>query len=196
MTTKTLLLIAAAAALMAGVWLMLSQAPSPATVKSVTVLNYDPPGLPYALIATRAGPSPEHARVMFIEPGEVVEVVGRDAAGGWLLLSEERGWISLSAGEITGDIDALPIVETLVEPRPVPVVSVLNPEGGAPIEQRMGPSESFPAIDSLEPGAAAVAIARDPTGRWLMTDPGGWVPVGGLDITGDVDGLPVLHIDT
>jgi hypothetical protein len=46
----------------------------------------------------------------------------------------------------------------------------------------------------VEPGTTRTAIARDPSGRWLMIEPTGWVPVDDLEVTGDVERLPVLDI--
>ena len=105
MQTKTLLLVAVMAAAVAGIWLVLAGLPTTRGPELVTVLNYDPPGQPYALVVLRTGPGREHARMGFLGPGVMAEAIGRDAAGGWLLLREPHGWMSLSGAEVTVDVD-------------------------------------------------------------------------------------------
>jgi hypothetical protein len=195
MTTKTLLLLAAVALLAAGVWLILASFHHTPGSSPVTVFNYDPPGLPYTLITLRSGPGSDYDRIGFLDPGATAEAVGRDAAGGWLLLDEPRGWVSISAGEVAGDIDALPLVDVTIEPPLVPLVTVLVSEDVAPAEKRIGPADAFPAVGPLEAGVPVVAIARDPTGRWVLIEPAGWIAVGDLEVTGDVEGLPVIRIE-
>ena len=195
MTTKTLLLLAAAVALAAGLWFIQVGLPHAAGSSPVTVLNYDPPGLPYTLIAVRSGPGRDYDRIGFLDPGATARAIGRDAWGGWLLLDEPRGWISISAGEVTGDVDVLPLSVMTIGPPLVPLVTVLSPEDEALAEKRIGPAEDFPVIESLEPGVPLVAIARDPAGQWVMVEPAGWVELSGLDVTGDVGGLPVIRIE-
>ena len=195
MTTKTVLLLTAAVSLVVGLWLILANAPHTGEVPPVVVLNYDPPGLPYTLITLRSGPGRDYDRIGFLDPGATAQAIGRDTGGGWLLLDEPRGWVSISAGEVTGDIDVLPLTNVTIEPPFVPRVTVLSPESDVPAEKRIGPAEEFAVIGLLEPGGSVVAIARDPAGQWLLIEPAGWVEVSGLVVTGDVDGLPAIRIE-
>ena len=195
MTTKTLLLLAAALAAAVGLWLMLAGLPQSVASTPVTVFNYDPPGLPYTLITLRSGPGSDYARMGFLGPGLTVEAIARDRAGGWLLLAEPEAWVSITAGEVAGDIDALPVTDVTLPPPTVPAVTVRNPEGGSPIDARFGPAAAFDVMRTLEPGAAATAVARDPASLWLMIEPAGWIPVVDLEVTGTVESLPAIGIE-
>lgn len=195
MNTKTLLLVAAVAAAIAGIWLILVGVPTAEGSTAVTVFNYDPPGAPYSLIVLKAGPGRDYARMGFLGPGLTAEAIARDAAGGWLLLVEPEAWVSITAGDVTGDIDALPVTDVTLPPPTVPAVTVRNPEDGSPIDARLGPAAAFDVIRTLEPGATATAVARDPASLWLMIEPAGWVPVVGLEVTGTIEGLPAIGIE-
>jgi len=195
MTTRTLLLIVGLALLGAGTWLILATSTNTVEPSPVTVLNYDPPGLPYTLIPLRSGPRGDSARVGFLNPGAITNAIGRDTAGGWLLLDDPNGWISVSAGEIAGDIDSLPITDLVVAPPKTPLVSAVAPEDGPAAEMRLGPADSFSVIGTLEPEEPAVAVARDPTGEWLLIEPAGWVAIRDVKASGDIEGLPAIRID-
>jgi hypothetical protein len=192
--SKALLFALAAIALSAGVLLMLSGLEVTSTESLVTVLNYDPPGFPYTLIVLKAGPAREYENIGFLEPGASVTAIARDEAGGWLLLDEPRAWVSVAAGEVTGSIDALPTSAEVFSPDPSPAVTATNPADGQPVERRMGPGEGFEVIGTIEPGATVQVTARSDDDAWLMTDATGWTRADDLDVTGDIDDLPALHI--
>ena len=195
MNTKTLLLVAAVAAAIAGIWLILVGVPTAEGSTAVTVFNYDPPGAPYSLIVLKAGPGRDYAGMGFLGPGLTAEAIARDAAGGWLLLAEPEAWVSITAGDVTGDIDALPVTDVTLTPKTLPIVTVRNPEDASPVDTRLGPAEAFDVIGTLEPGATTTAMARNPVGLWLMVDAAGWVPVVGLEVTGAIEELPVIDIE-
>ncbi|UCD21749.1 MAG: hypothetical protein JSW22_06905, partial [Chloroflexota bacterium] len=83
------------------------------TNPAVTVTNPskgtspDKPG--WWVITVRDGPGSDYDLIYFLEPGETALAVGRNELGSWLLL-DDGGWVAASAGVVTGDIEALPIV--------------------------------------------------------------------------------------
>lgn len=83
------------------------------TDPAVTVTNPskgtspDKPG--WWVITVRDGPGSDYDLIYFLEPGETAVAVGRNELGSWLLL-DDGGWVAASAGVVTGDIEALPIV--------------------------------------------------------------------------------------
>lgn len=194
MNSKALLLAVAAIALAAGVLLMLSGLDTARTDSLVTVLNYDPPGFPYTLIILKAGPAREYENVGFLEPGASVTAIARDEAGGWLLLDEPRAWVSVTAGEVYGSIDALPVSTEVFTLTPRSEVTATNPTDGQPVERRLGPGEGFEVIGTIEPGTTVRVTARSDDDAWLMTDATGWTRTADLDVAGDLGDLPALHI--
>jgi hypothetical protein len=194
MSTKAILLAVAAVALAAGVLLMLSGLATVVESMGVTVFNYDPPGPPYTLIVLKAGPGRDYERMGFLGPGITAEAIARDAGGGWLLLRQPEAWVSTTAGEVTGEIDMLPVTDLTLAALPIPPVTVHNPEDGSPVDKRLGPAEAFDVIGTLDPGTSTTAIARDPGGLWLLTELAGWVLATDLEVSGDVNSLPAIHI--
>lgn len=195
MSTKLLLLLIAAACLAVGTWLVLENLPYFTREGAVTIHNYDPPGLPYSLVALRAAPDSGSDRMGFLSPGASGRAIARDESGGWLLLDATlRGWISIALVDVSGSIDALPISEEELAPPIIPAVEALNPADATAMDVRLGPDAAFDTIRILEPGEGATAIARDATGEWLMIDPGGWVKAEGLEVSGHSWGLPVIEI--
>jgi hypothetical protein len=195
MNAKVILFAVAAVALAAGVLLMLSGLATVDEPPGVTVFNYDPPGLPYTLIVLKTGPGRDYERMGFLGPGMTAEAIARDAAGGWLLLRQPEAWISITAGEVTGEIDALPVTDLTLAALSIAPVTVHNPLDGSPVDKRLGPAEAFDVVGTLDPGTSTTAIARDPGGLWLLTEPIGWIKTTSLDIAGDIDGLPAIHIE-
>jgi len=194
MNTKTLLLVASALAVAAGLWLMATAFRPNPNPMSVSVLNYDPPGLMYTLVVLRAGPGRQYERIGFLEPGSSASAISRDEAGGWLLLDAPKGWVAIAAVESDGDIDALPARDVVFPPPHATVVSVLNSLDGTTVDRRMGPGEAFPMLDPLDPGESYVAIAQDPSGQWLLLEPPGWISVADVQVAGNPDELPILHV--
>lgn len=192
MASKSLLLVAAAAALAAGLWLILGGLVG-GSGAVVAVHNYDPPGLPYALVVLKGGPGRDYERIGFLGPGFAADAVARDSAGGWLLLDEPEGWVSIGAVEVTGDIDGLPVSVATLSTPPSPDVTVRNPSDAA-ATTRFGPDEAFDSLGTLDAGETANAIARDASGSWLMLDERGWIQAEGMDVDGDLDALPILVI--
>jgi len=189
---KPLLLVAAAAALAAGLWLIVGGLAGGSDAV-VTVHNYDPPGLPYALVVLKAGPGRDYERIGFLGPGLSADAVARDGAGGWLFLDEPEGWVSIGAIEVTGDVDGLPVSAATLPTPPSLDVTVQNPSE-ADETTRFGPDEAFDSLGTLDAGETANAIARDASGSWLMLDERGWIQVEGMDVDGEPDALPMLDI--
>jgi len=193
MSSKGWMIMLASALMLAGLWLLVTNLPPSG---SVTVTNVDPPGLPYTLVLLRTGPGRDYARVGFLDPGETATVIARDSAGGWLLLDAPRGWVSNTAGDLSGPIDSLPVSDERCELPNAERVILSNPENGDLIVMRMGPSDWFEPIDDrlLVPGGATVLMARTADGSWVLTDPHGWIRTESMEILGDLGVLPVLSI--
>ena len=132
--------------------------------------------------------------MQFLAPGAIAEAIARDDAGGWLLLREPLAWVSVGACEVTGPIDQLPVSDLILTPEPIPLVTVTNPSESEAVDKRLGPAEGFDVVGTIAPGATETAIARDPDGLWVMTEPVGWIPVEGVEIDGEIEGLPTIPV--
>ena len=181
MSSKGWMIVLASALTLAGLWLLLTNLP---TSSNVTVTNSDPPGTAHTLVFLRSGPGRDFERIGFLDPGATASAIARDSAGGWLLLDAPRGWVSNTAGDLSGPIDSLPVSDEKLEVPNAEPVLLNNLKAGDLIATRMGPSDRFEPIDDrlLAPGEVAVLMARTAEGSWVLTDPHGWIRTEGMEI--------------
>ena len=65
-------------------------------------------------VNVRAGPGPRFRRIGGLEAREEVDVIGRNANGAWLRIRTSAGltgWVSSEYVNVSGDVNALPVVE-------------------------------------------------------------------------------------
>ncbi len=193
MTAKTWILIFAAAAIAAGACVLFLTQPT-----RVTVYNPAASGPEFTIVILRSSPGGEYGRVGSLRPGVRARAVGRDEAGAWLLLEDPRGWVGAHLVEIRGNVDSLPITnEAVAVAAPVPgsPVTVTNPEmaaGNFTVNVLALPKPGADIVGTLNPGDSASAIGRDSAGAWLLlAEPHGWALGPILEVTGDVNALPV-----
>ncbi len=168
----------------------------------------------YRVVNVRSGPSVQNAVIDQLEPGEVVPVIGRsNADNDWLLveLESQRGWVAYFVVFVTGNLNALPIVDApLVDNGTTPIVASNAPEDtvassstsvtAATFRQanvRSAPSMSSAIIGVLRRGDIVTVIGRsDAQNSWLLVETPagiGWVAYFLISLTGDVDSIPIVE---
>ena len=102
---------------------------------------------------------------------------GRNEAGSWLHIAE--GWVVAKNVEANGDVMTLPITTDAVTVKATANRSL-----------RSGPDNSFDIVGNLPSGETTLVLGRNHSASWLQVE-AGWIPVGQVEISGDITALPV-----
>lgn len=185
-----------------GTALPISLALALATVAVVPAEAQSVMGTVYQTTNIRSGPGTRFEIVGQLREGDEVEVLGRDSAGSWLLVSAEidlDGWLPsftlLLEVEIT-DLDEIRLdAEEETEGQPEVIV-----ESFGRVNVRSGPGIANAIIGKLDLGERAQATARNNEGNdWLLIvledETEGWVAYFTVNVFGDATTLPVLTPD-
>ena len=151
-----------------------------------------------AQINVRIGPGTGQASLGLVDPGQKVQVVGRDESGQWYAIlfptgPQGLGWVTAAYVQVP-DAASLPVIP-LGTPQETP--------GGntARVTQRLnvrsGPGTDYNVLGTLEPEAVVVLTARNESGAWLQIEfaggPNGrgWVTAAYVQVNSTA-GLPVV----
>lgn len=107
----------------------------------------------------RSGPSTAYGRVGQLASGNTYRVVGQSTDGTWWQLeigSGKQGWVSSDLVDVTGNAEAVAVVEVAPPPTAAPAVAA----AAAPAAAAAAPAKSYPTA----PGTFAYGIQIDPWG--------------------------------
>jgi uncharacterized protein YraI len=152
-----------------------------------------------AQVNVRAGPGTEYSSLGLLDPGQKVQIVGKDQSGKWYVIlypggPQERGWVTASYIQ-AGNTGGLPVVMG-ADARGSP--SAATGKVTQQLNVRAGPGTGYDLLGRLQPGAVVTLTGKNETGTWLQIEytggPGGrgWVTAGYLQIS-SAAGLPVLN---
>lgn len=111
------------------------------------------------------------------EAGDEALAIGR--SGVWLQIA--RGWVSVEAVEVSGDLSELPFAGVGF---PVTVsIPIVN--------TREKPSSGTAFIQRLRRGDTAFALGRNASDNWLLTDVG-WAHLDWVSFSEDIVDLPII----
>ena len=129
--------------------------------------------------ALHRGPSRDTAVDAILERGESLIATSRNEAG--TAVQTPKGWVFINRGlALEGEVMDLP---------PVHTVSITAAQA---LTVYSGPNQDyFERLAVVQQDEQAIAFGRDETGIWLQI-PGGWISAEqGLELDGDVMGLPI-----
>ncbi len=108
----------------------------------------------------RSGPSTAYGRIGQLAAGNTYRVVGQNNDGTWwqLEVGGKQGWVSSDLVDVTGNAEAVAVVEVAPPPTPAPVAAA--PAAAAPAPAAAAPAKSYPTA----PGAFGYGIQIDPWG--------------------------------
>lgn len=162
-------------------------------------------------VAVRQGPGEAFAVVGPASRGEMVAVLGKNAAGDWryvLTQSVVQGWLPAGALQQTFSLGEPPVLADKPEPPAAategglsqllsdlaPVASGMVTADG--VTARQGPDSSYPVAAAVGEGELLGVFGTNAGGDWLyiVTISGtlGWVPRDAVRVMGTLDGAPVL----
>ena len=124
----------------------------------------------------RAEPSTRALVVGGAQPGQVLELVARDASGKWYQLAD-GSWIAAFLVEEALD---LPLASETSLPG-----ETVQPMANARANLRVGPGLDYDSAGIVEAGQGLDIIGRDASGEWYLLEAGRWI------FAGLVDGAPV-----
>lgn len=146
----------------------------------------------------RALPSADSDVLGEVEIGEVLSVLGRNAAGDWYhvrLDSGETGWMLAdillrNVGQIQAVYDATPIPPQRYGQLGL-TAKVLAPIG---VNLRSAPDVTFDIVGALPDGTEVSLLARSPYSPWVKVDAEGtvgWLALITLDTDAVIEALPI-----
>lgn len=99
-------------------------------------------------------------------------------------------WPTTSPSVTPTTLGAGAIVTTTAVPRPGTVTGVIT----STVNLRAGPGVNYPSPGRLTKGTKITVRGRDITGEWLVLapPPTGWVKASLVDLSDEIDGLPVV----
>lgn len=125
----------------------------------------------------RTGPGFQFSSVSTVNPGTVVNVVGRSPDGQWYF-TDQNVWVQVTAVD-NQSINA-PVTDggagastPTPAPTPLPVVGTLNVV--IQTDLRAGPGLQFPVMTPALPGTVLNVSGRTADGQWFLTSTGSWV---------------------
>ena len=129
--------------------------------------------------ALHRGPSRDTEVAAILERGESLIATSRNEAG--TAVQTPKGWVFINRGlALEGEVMELP---------PAPTVSVTAAQDLT--LYRAPKQDYFGRVAVVQQGEQDIAFGRDETGIWLQI-PGGWISAKqGLELDGDVMGLPI-----
>jgi uncharacterized protein YgiM (DUF1202 family) len=167
-------------------------------------------------INVRSGPAVNFPVIAQLESGDVVDVVGRsNADNDWLQVtfSGQTGWVAYFVVSVSGDLDALPIIELeaaateavelansdLPQIAAVEALSATNATVTASAYRRANvrsaPNTAAAVIGQLQPGDIVTVTGRsNARGEWLQIEfngQTGWVAFFLVSVEGALDTLPI-----
>jgi hypothetical protein len=123
-----------------------------------------------------------------------LNIVGRDESGTYLAvaLEHDQGWVAAGELEISGDIDRLPVMASQGQMEPAG-----SPQAVTAVLAKVyaSPEFSHDITDILMAQEKLQVLGRSADSRWLAVahEHGqGWVAAGEVEISGDIDRLPVM----
>jgi N-acetylmuramoyl-L-alanine amidase len=155
-----------------------------------------------AIVATgalnlRSGPGISFGVVTVVHQGQPLQVLGRNAAGSWVLVKTgggAQGWANASYLIINVPINSIPVVAEPTTPQAVGTVTT-----GA-LNIRSGPSPVYSVVAVVPGGTALTLMGRNAAGTWVKvrTNAGveGWVNEYYLQTNVPVYTLPIIGVDT
>ncbi len=155
-----------------------------------------PPASPTALVTigsvnVRTGPGGQYDSFAVLYQGQSVVVIGRSVDANWVqvrLGNGAVGWVSITAVQLSVDINSLPVVEA-GPPSNAAVVNV-----GA-LNVRYGPGTGYGAFTVVFRGQVVTLLGRAAYSTWvqvrLSTGAVGWVNSNYLISPVPIDSLPV-----
>jgi uncharacterized protein YraI len=144
----------------------------------------------------RSGPNVSYSSIGILNSGEKVQVIGKDASGGWYGIlypgaAQGHGWVMavyIQAGDTTG----LPVIALQEEG------SGLAGKASQTLNVRSGPGTDYAVLGMIQPGTVLVLTGKNETATWLQVeytaaaDGKGWVTAAYVQ-TNDTASLPVLN---
>jgi hypothetical protein len=128
----------------------------------------------------RSGPSTGYGRVGQLAAGNSYRVVGQNNDGTWWQLEiggGKQGWVSSDLVDVTGNAEAVAVVEVAPPPTAAPVAAA--PAAAAPAPAAAAPAKSFPAAPgTFGYGVQAHMVDNDQAGQVMGSTAGmgfGWV---------------------
>jgi uncharacterized protein YraI len=169
-------------------------------------------------VRVRSGPGTDFEQVGSVDVGATVPVLGKNPAGDWLYIEANgvRGWAAGFLFRIQGDLNTVPVVDQNGGGAAVPT-AVPTPAGGTPpqpttappanpgavtgvslstVRVRSGPGTNYAPVGAIHGGTTVTLLARTGSSQWIYLEYQGirgWVATWLLQITGDVNTLPVLQ---
>lgn len=184
--------------------------PTPVTPTATATRTPLPSGMLSASVTAswlnvRTGPSISYRRLGSVENGTRLELRGRDADGLWVRAqapgANVEGWLSAAYVRADGDVMSLPMLTPGGETQaiasagtPGTLTAVVTSFG---LNVRTGPGVGFEIIDAVGDATRLLLDGRNGEATWVhgRVDDGdleGWLSAAYLQVTGDVQSLPVL----
>jgi uncharacterized protein YgiM (DUF1202 family) len=132
-------------------------------------------------INLRESPSTDADVVATVNPGETINIVGRNAAGDWYVL-DNGAWVF---GELLEEQPSVP----QVTPAPTPVLGAVTARTNADANLRSGPGTEFEIAGGATFNTEIVIVGRNEAGDWYRLQDGSWIFADLVD--GDVS-VPIV----
>jgi uncharacterized protein YraI len=167
-------------------------------------------------VRLRSGPGTDYAAVGSVPYGTSVPVLGRNAASTWIYVAYEgdRGWVAAWLCDISGDLNAVPVVgvDGGEVPGPVPpdVPSSEPPTGpsfvpgsviawsDSTLRMRSGPGTGYAQVGTLPAGTEVWVVGRHNSNQWLYIQYGemrAWIAAWLAQGRGDLNTVPFVDVD-
>jgi uncharacterized protein YraI len=196
----------------------LTPRPSATPIPPTPVPTIEPViGFATTQINVRAGPDKTQSALGTLNNLDQVEIIGKDAGGGWYLIlyapsPTGLGWIASAFIRIQGDATRIPVVDqnattlsptqgSTAAPTSAPFTATSAVKTGIvqqKINVRSGPGSNYNSLGILNPGDTVTLTGRNETSSWLQIqypggpDDRGWVSAAYVQVT-TVEGLPYYN---
>lgn len=139
----------------------------------------------------RTGPGPEYSVVTFVNQGSTLTITGRNSDNSWLQVitsSNQTGWVLSSLVTVTGDVNALPIVN-------VDSQTATGTVSTGALNMRSGPGVEYGVTAVLNQGTTVTLLGRNTASTWvkvqLSNNQVGWLNATFLNTNVTVSDLPL-----
>lgn len=140
-------------------------------------------------VKLRTGPGETYASLGNVPIGTTVLVLGRSAAGDWLLVQHEgvRGWAAGWLMTVSGDLNSVPVSSEIIGS---PVIVTTK----SPLKIRSGPGFEYDSLGSVPAITDLFLLGRTADSAWFLIEyegARGWIAGWLCWVNGDLSRIPV-----